>query len=46
MYGAEMFARRVLAYDYDAQRKEAPLSGDLFRIRLDVQGQVEPVFRG
>jgi len=30
----------------EEQRKAAPLSGDLFRVKLDVQGVVEPLFRG
>lgn len=30
----------------DEQRKAAPQSGDLFRIRLDVRGVPEPLFRG
>jgi sugar lactone lactonase YvrE len=29
----------------DDQRKAAPLSGDLFRIKLEVRGVVEPLFR-
>jgi len=30
----------------DEQRKAAPLSGDLFRVKLDVKGVPEPRFRG
>jgi len=30
----------------DEQRKAAPLSGDLFRVKLDVKGVPEPHFRG
>jgi sugar lactone lactonase YvrE len=30
----------------EEQRKAAPLSGDLFRVKLEVQGVEEPLFRG